>query len=99
MKNVNDEVRRSHVIACQKKIWSNVNYNLSGADDFDSCQESESDEINSDERDNNGDVDGSYSTSTESDSHDICGSDEVDIDGYIPWFAPWFTTEDIKNYF
>lgn len=83
MENINDEMMRSNVI-----------YNLSETDDFNSCHESNSDEIDIDERDSEDDADGSNSTSIDNESDDIHVSDGVDVGEYT-LTAPWFTTEEI----
>lgn len=71
---LNDDLTRSNVI-----------YNLSGADDFDSYHESDSDESDGEEIE--GDGGDSDSTSDENDERD---------DVHIP-SAQWFTTEDFTT--
>ncbi|KAK1365079.1 hypothetical protein POM88_040640 [Heracleum sosnowskyi] len=78
MENIDDEL-----------IISNVIYNLSGIEDFNSYHEIDSDESSDDERDND-DTDGSYSTSTNNDERDDI-SDETNIEGHIRT-TRWFTT-------
>lgn len=83
MENIDDELLRSNVI-----------YNLSGIEDFNSFHETDSDESSDDERDVD-DTDGSDSTSTDNNERDDI-SDEANIEGHIPT-AQWFTTEEITS--
>lgn len=87
----NSNSRYSHEPADNEVAKSNAIYNLSGADDFISCQDTDSGETDND------DLDDSDSSSTDNEERDnIHESARVDVEGHIPT-APWFTTEEITN--